>query len=68
MGAGMIDVKTLAACILNDCGSLSTMKLQKPVYYSQAYSLVRVGAPLFGQRIEAWATVERDGSQGCPPA
>src|SRR6266852_3993826 len=31
------------------------MKLQKLVYYSQAWSLVWDEAPLFPERIEAWA-------------
>jgi len=31
------------------------MKLQKLVYYSQAWSLVWDDAPLFDERIEAWA-------------
>ena len=31
------------------------MKLQKLVYYSQAYHLVRFGGPLFADAVEAWA-------------
>ncbi|MBV7292379.1 Panacea domain-containing protein [Corynebacterium sp. TAE3-ERU16] len=34
---------------------VSTMKLQKLVYYSQAWSLVWDERPLFHERIEAWA-------------
>ncbi len=34
---------------------LTTMKLQKLVYYSQAWSLVWDEAPIFPERIEAWA-------------
>lgn len=45
----------IAECILNECGNLSTMKLQKLVYYSQAAHLVYEGKPLFSDRIEAWA-------------
>ncbi len=45
----------IAECILNECGSLSTMKLQKLVYYSQALHLVHYGEPLFVEDIEAWA-------------
>lgn len=34
---------------------VSTMKLQKLVYYSQAWNLVWDEKPLFNSRIEAWA-------------
>lgn len=50
----MEDVIRVAACILNECGNLSTMKLQKLVYYSQAYHLVKHGAPLFEEDAQAW--------------
>lgn len=36
-------------------GHVSTMKLQKLVYYSQAWNLVWDEKPLFNDRIEAWA-------------
>ena len=36
-------------------GHMSTMKLQKLVYYTQAWSLVWDEKPLFDSRIEAWA-------------
>lgn len=45
----------IAACISNEMGSLTTMKLQKLVFYSQAKYLVEYGEPLFEERIEAWA-------------
>jgi len=51
----MKDVIDIAAYILSKTGDVSTMKLQKLVYYSQAYSLVRNDVPLFENRIEAWA-------------
>ena len=51
----MADIVNVAQYIMSECGNLSTMKLQKLVYYSQAYHLVRFGAPLFDDRIEAWA-------------
>ena len=35
-------------------GDMTAMKLQKLVYYSQAWSLVFDDEPLFGERIEAW--------------
>lgn len=50
----MADVITVAEYVLKQLGSSSTMKLQKIVYYSQAYHLVRRGQPLFPERIEAW--------------
>ena len=34
---------------------ITTWKLQKLVYYAQAWSLVWGDTPLFGERIEAWA-------------
>lgn len=45
----------VAAYILKRCGRMSAMKLQKLVYYSQAWSLVWDDQPLFGERVEAWA-------------
>ncbi|MYB93822.1 DUF4065 domain-containing protein [Candidatus Poribacteria bacterium] len=36
-------------------GAMTTMKLQKLAYYSQAWSLVWDEAPLFEETIEAWA-------------
>lgn len=36
-------------------GPMSAMKLQKLVYYCQAWSLVWDDRPMFGERIEAWA-------------
>lgn len=49
--------KTLdvAAYILSQRGPMTAMKLQKLVYYSQAWSLVWDEKPLFGSKIEAWA-------------
>ena len=46
----------VAAYILEKKGSMSTMKLQKLVYYSQAWSLVWDEKPLFQEPIEAWAS------------
>ena len=45
----------VAAYILQEMGEMTTMKLQKLVYYSQAWSLVWDEKPLFGEDIEAWA-------------
>lgn len=51
----MADVIDVAAYILEECGSLSTMKLQKLAFYSQAYHLVRTGSELFPEDFQAWA-------------
>lgn len=53
----MTSVFDVAAYILEKRGAMSAMKLQKLCYYSQAWSLVWDGVPLFAERIEAW----RDG-------
>ncbi len=45
----------VAAYILEKLGPVSHMKLQKLVFYSQAWSLVWDEKPLFTDRIEAWA-------------
>ena len=50
-----IRVFDVAAYILQKMGSMTTMKLQKLVYYSQAWSLVWDEEPLFEETIEAWA-------------
>lgn len=49
------NVFDVARYILGKTGSISTMKLQKLVYYCQAWSLVWDEQPLFEQKIEAWA-------------
>ena len=51
MTVNAIDV---AAQILKQLGSMPALKLQKLVYYCQAWSLVWDDAPLFNERIEAW--------------
>lgn len=45
----------VAAHILRKQGEMTAMKLQKLVYYCQAWSLVWDERPLFDGRIEAWA-------------
>ena len=50
-----IRVFDVAAYILEKKRPMSTMKLQKLVYYSQAWSLVWDDKPLFQEDIEAWA-------------
>ncbi|MEU9516817.1 type II toxin-antitoxin system antitoxin SocA domain-containing protein [Micromonospora sp. NPDC048169] len=51
----MAQVGDVAAYILEQCGEMTAMKLQKLVYYSKAWHLVWDNAPLFNDRIEAWA-------------
>lgn len=51
----MANVFDVALYILKRQGEMTTMKLQKLVYYSQAWSLVWDEAPLFNEKIEAWA-------------
>ena len=50
-----IQVFDVAAYILEKVGTMTTMKLQKLIYYSQAWSLVWDEKPLFEEGIEAWA-------------
>ena len=45
----------VAEYILRKTGRISTMKLQKLVYYCQVWSLVWDEAPLFQESIESWA-------------
>src|SRR5665213_2547469 len=51
----MASVHDVAAYILSKVGPMSAMKLQKLVYYAQAWSLVWEDRPIFKARIEAWA-------------
>ena len=53
----MANVLDVAQYILQRRGTMSGKKLQKLVYYAQAWSLAWTGAALFDDRIEAW----RDG-------
>ncbi len=50
-----VSVFDVANYILAQRGVTTAMKLQKLVYYSQAWSLVWDGKALFPERIEAWA-------------
>jgi uncharacterized phage-associated protein len=50
------NVFDVAQYILSGSGRLTTWKLQKLCYYSQAWSLVWDDAPLFKETIEAWAS------------
>ncbi|MCX6023837.1 MAG: DUF4065 domain-containing protein [Chloroflexi bacterium] len=49
------NVRDVAQYILDQNGSMTTWKLQKLVYYCQAWSLVWDDEPLFEEPIEAWA-------------
>jgi uncharacterized phage-associated protein len=49
-----INVFDVASYILKSLGKMSTMKLQKLVYYCQAWSLVWDEKPLFQEKIKAW--------------
>jgi uncharacterized phage-associated protein len=51
----MAKVQDVAAYILTKLGKITAMKLQKLVYYCQAWSLVWDEKPLFTDKIEAWA-------------
>ncbi len=51
----MANVHDVAAYILNERGSMTTMKLQKLVYYCQGWSLAWDGEPIFHEKIRAWA-------------
>lgn len=51
----MASVHDVATYILKKSGSMTAMKLQKLVYYCQAWSLVWDEKPLFTAKIEAWS-------------
>lgn len=50
----MANVYDVAAYILTKKNPLTAVKLQKLLYYAQAWSLVWDEQPLFPERIEAW--------------
>lgn len=51
----MATVFDVAKYILQKQGAMTAMKLEKLVYYCQAWSLVWDSKPLFPEKIEAWA-------------
>lgn len=51
----MASVQDVAVYILREQGRMSAMKLQKLVFYSQAWHLVWEEEPLFRENFEAWA-------------
>ena len=54
MSSRVVTVFDVAKYILNRHGNTSTMKLQKLIYYAQAWSLVWDDKRLFREKIEAW--------------
>ncbi len=51
-----VNVFDVAKYILQQLGEISAMKLEKLVYYCQAWSLIWDERPMFLERIEAWAS------------
>jgi uncharacterized phage-associated protein len=51
----MASVFDAAQYLIDKIGIMTAIKLQKLVYYAQAWSLVWDEAPLFADKIEAWA-------------
>lgn len=51
----MASVFDVAKYILNECGTMSTWKLQKLCYYSQAWHLAWTGKEMFSEDFQAWA-------------
>ena len=51
----MANVYDVAQYILEEHGEMTAMKLQKLVYYSQAWHIAWTDNVLFPERIEAWA-------------
>lgn len=50
----MAEVIDVAEYILDKIGTMTAMKMQKLVYYCQAWHLVWTEHPLFEEKIEAW--------------
>ncbi|MBQ3693133.1 MAG: DUF4065 domain-containing protein [Clostridia bacterium] len=55
MSERKVSVLNVAEYILEKMGEMTTMKLQKLVYYCQAWSLAWEEKPLFDEEFEAWA-------------
>ena len=51
----MADVTDVARYVVDRCGSLTTIKLQKLLYYCQGWHLAWESDKLFDAEIEAWA-------------
>src|SRR5215469_11387558 len=52
---GRAHVNDVAAYILDRCGPMTAMKLQKLCYYAYGYHLAWEGRKLFPEPFEAWA-------------
>src|SRR5712691_6673433 len=50
----MTGVHDVAAAVIERLGEMTTMKLQKLVYYCQAWHLARHKSPMFHEEIQAW--------------
>lgn len=50
----MAKVEDVAARVLDNCGRMTTMKLQKLTFYCQAAYLAKTGAPIFDEDFCAW--------------
>lgn len=51
----MASIFDVAKYVLDKLGCMSTWKMQKLCYYSQAWSLAWTGEPIFNEDFEAWA-------------
>ncbi len=51
----MANIFDVAKYVLSKCGPMTTWKLQKLCYYSQAWSLAWTGEPIFQEDFEAWS-------------
>ncbi len=51
----VVDVDDVADAVLSAAGPMTAKKLEKLVYYSQAWHLAWHRRPLFPETIEAWA-------------
>ena len=54
MKKNIVSASDVASEILDILSSVTAMKLQKLLYYCQAWSLVWDEVPLFSEKIEAW--------------
>jgi len=50
-----VNVDDVAAAVLRRVGTMETMKLQKLLYYSQAWHVAITDEPLFEDEIQAWS-------------
>jgi uncharacterized phage-associated protein len=55
MASRQISIFNVAKYVLDKCGPMTTMKLQKMCFYSQAWHVYFTGEPLFPQEFQAWA-------------